>query len=84
MMGSVCRKRFRAKETRARLQRFAFARPRRRPGCGDLGGGQTILCHPQRERALLQQRRAIGSLRNRTHPRRKRDREDCQCDEDLD
>ena len=45
---------------------------------------EPVLGDPQRERALLQQRRGVGRLRDRAHARGERDREDGERDEDFD
>jgi hypothetical protein len=47
-------------------------------------GGEPVLRDPERQRALLQERRAIRRLRDCAHPRRQRDGENRQRDEDLD
>ena len=64
------------------------ASPSRRPGAGhggfELRRGEPVLRDPQRERALLQQRGAVGRLRDRAHPGGQRDREDGERDEDFD
>ena len=67
-----------------RLHCVAVAEPERGPGRGELRRGEAVLRDPQRERALLQQRRAVGGLRDRAHARGQRDREDRERDEDLD
>ena len=69
---------------RAGLHVFAVARAQRGPRRFELRGGEAVLRDPQRERALFQQRRAVGRLRDRAHPRGERHREDRQRDEDLD
>ena len=64
------------------------ASPLRAPGAGQGDSScaerQPVLGDPQRERALLQQRRRIRRLRDRPHSRGERDREDRERDEDLD
>ena len=72
------------REACARLLRLALARAERRPRRGDLRRREAVLRDPQRERALLQERRAVGSLRDRAHAGGERDREDRERDEDLD
>ena len=46
--------------------------------------GEAVLRDPQRQRALLEQRRAVGRLRERAHAGRQRDRDDRQRDQDFD
>jgi len=62
----------------------AVPHPKRGPGIGELREGEPILRDPQRERALLEQRRAVARLRDAAHARRERHREDCQRDQDFD
>jgi len=64
--------------------RLALVRAERRPRHGDLSGREAILRDPQRERALLEERRAVGGLRDRTHAGCERDRQDRERDENLD
>ena len=66
----------------------ATASPSRAPTAGqlarDLRRRKAVLRDPQRERALLEERRAVARLRDRTHPGGERDRDDRERDEDLD
>ena len=78
------RDRFAPHEARARLHVLAVARSECGPWCLELRGSQPVLSNPERERALFQQRRAVGRLRDRTHSRGERHREYGQRNENLD
>ena len=64
--------------------RLSVARADRGPVARDLRRRKAVLRDPERQRALLEERRAVARLRDRTHSRGERDRDDGERDEDLD
>ena len=63
---------------------FCPLRHRRRRRIGELRARELVLGDPQRERARLEQRRAVGALRERAHAGGKRNGHDGQRDQHLD
>ena len=56
----------------------------RRRGLLELRRGESVLRHPKRERARLQRRGAVGTLRDAAKTGGQRHGQDRQCDQDLD